>query len=223
MAHTFSVHATAKTASARSLLLLYSEIPSPKYLDGVVQSSQYGLMRFFFAKSTLQAVTPKKGRSVMILTELRGHASVEKIPATCAGKSAQIHENVTHPMCELRILVADDFVPWRAQVRSLLHQQPEWRIIEACDGLEAVHKAAEFRPDIVLLDIGMPVLNGIEAAQKIREASPHSRIIFVTSDGDADVKAAALATGAEAYLLKARAASELLPTIAATLDEYQTA
>ena len=126
-------------------------------------------------------------------------------------------------MSELRILVADDFVPWRAQARSLLQQQPEWRIIEACDGLEAVHKAAEVRPDIVLIDIGMPILNGIEAAQKIREASPHSRIIFVTSDVDADVKAAALATGAEAYLLKARAASELLPTIAATLDEYQTA
>ena len=159
----------------------------------------------------------------MILTELRGYANVEKTPATCPSKSARIHENVTHPMCELRILVADDFVPWRAQARSLLQQQPEWRIIEACDGLEAVHKAAEVRPDIVLLDIGMPILNGIEAAQKIREASPHSRIIFVTSDGDADVKAAALATGAEAYLLKARAASELLPTIAATLDEYQIA
>lgn len=159
----------------------------------------------------------------MILTERRGHASVKKIPAACPSESAQIHENVTHPMCELKILVADDFVPWRAQARSLLQQQPEWRIIEACDGLEAVQKAAEVRPDIALLDIGMPILNGIEAAHKIREASPHSRIIFVTSDGDADVKAAALATGAEAYLLKARAASELLPTIAATLDEYQIA
>jgi DNA-binding NarL/FixJ family response regulator len=56
-------------------------------------------------------------------------------------------------------------------------------------------------------------------AEKILEATPQSRIVFVTSDGDADVKAAALATGAEAYLAKARAASELLPTIAVTLDE----
>jgi DNA-binding NarL/FixJ family response regulator len=126
-------------------------------------------------------------------------------------------------MYELRILVADDFVPWRAQARSLLQQRPEWQIVEACDGLEAVHKATELRPDIVVLDIAMPILNGIEAAQKIRETSPHSRIIFVTTDGDADVKAAALATGAQAYLSKARAATELLPTIAATLDEYQTA
>jgi len=126
-------------------------------------------------------------------------------------------------MCELSILVADDFAPWRAQARRLLQQQNEWQIIEACDGLEAIHKAGELQPDIVLLDIAMPILNGIEAAQKIREASPQSRIIFVTMDGDADAKAAALATGAQAYLSKARAASELLPTIVATLNEYQTA
>jgi DNA-binding NarL/FixJ family response regulator len=129
-------------------------------------------------------------------------------------------------MYELSILVADDFVPWRVQARSLLQQRREWQIFEACNGLEAVHKAAELRPDIVLLDIAMPILNGIQAAQKIREASPNSRVIFVTMDGDEDVKAAALATGAQAYLSKARAASELLPAIAATaatLDEYQTA
>jgi DNA-binding NarL/FixJ family response regulator len=157
-----------------------------------------------------------------IFTQPSGSASLKEIPAKCRSKGARTLENVTHPMCELSVLVADDFMPWRAQTRSLLQQRPEWQIVEACDGLEAVHKAAELRPDIVLLDIAMPVLNGIEAAQKIREASPNSRIIFVTMDGDADLKAAALATGAQAYLSKARAASELLPTIAATLDEYQT-
>ena len=158
-----------------------------------------------------------------MFTQPRGSANLEKIPATGHSRSARIPENLTHPMCELSILVADDFVPWRVQARRLLRQRPEWQIVEACDGLDAVHKAAELQPDIVLLDIAMPILNGIEAARKIREASPHSRIIFVTMDGDADVKAAALATGAHAYLSKARAASELLPTIAATLHEYQTA
>ena len=158
-----------------------------------------------------------------ISTQPRGSASVNEIPARGHSRSARIHEHVTHAMYELSILVVDDFVPWRVQARSLLQQRPGWQIVEACDGLEAVHKAAELQPDIVLLDIAMPILNGIGAAQKIREASPNSRIIFVTMDGDADVKAAALATGAQAYLSKAGAASELLPTIDATLNEYQTA
>ena len=86
-----------------------------------------------------------------------------------------------------------------------------------CDGLQAVEKATQLRPDIALLDIGMPNLNGIEAAKRIRQASPGSRIIFVTHDGDQEVRMAALATGAEAYLLKANAWSELLPAIDAAL------
>jgi CheY-like chemotaxis protein len=167
----------------------------------------------------------RRGEAVTNRTFIRsrGSANAQKIPAPCHSRSARTLESLAHSMYELSILVADDFVPWRAQARSLLQQRREWQIFEACDGLEAVHKAAELRPDIVLLDIAMPILNGIQAAHRIREASPHSRVIFVTMDGDEDVKAAALATGAQAYLSKAQAASELLPTIAATLDEYQTA
>jgi len=122
-------------------------------------------------------------------------------------------------MSKVRILVADDYKPWRAQARELLQQRPDCHITEACDGREAVQKATELSPDIVLLDIGMPVLNGIEAANKIRETTPQSKIIFVTQDGDADLKAAALAAGAEAYVLKANAATELLPVIAAALPD----
>lgn len=156
-------------------------------------------------------------------TQPNGFANLKEIPAKCHSRSARIQDNLTRPMYELSILVADDFAPWRVQARSLMQQRREWQIFEACNGLEAVHKAAELRPDIVLLDIAMPILNGIQAAQKIRDASPNSRIIFVTMDGDEDVRAAALATGAQAYLSKARAASELLPTITATLNEYQPA
>src|SRR5215471_7559826 len=93
-------------------------------------------------------------------------------------------------MSKVRILVADDYKPWRAQARELLQQRPDCHITEACDGREAVQKATELSPDIVLLDIGMPVLN-----------------------------AAALAAGAEAYVLKANAATELLPVIAAALPD----
>ena len=75
-------------------------------------------------------------------------------------------------MASVRILVADDFAAWRDRARNLLQEGPEWRVTEACDGKEAVQKAAELHPDIVLLDVGMPILDGIEAAKQIRVATP---------------------------------------------------
>jgi DNA-binding NarL/FixJ family response regulator len=77
--------------------------------------------------------------------------------------------------------------------------------------------AAEYYPDIVLLDLGMPILNGIEAANRIRQESPRSKIIFVTQESDADIRIAALATGAEGYLLKANVWNELLPSVEAAM------
>jgi len=126
-------------------------------------------------------------------------------------------------MSRVRILVADDFSEWRIHIRSILQTRPEWQVVsEACDGSQAVQEAAELQPDMVLLDIGMPVLNGIEAAKKIHQVSPGSRIIFLTLNNDSEVRSAALATGAEAYLLKTRAASELLPTVEAALCDGQS-
>src|SRR5215472_3290945 len=114
------------------------------------------------------------------------------------------------PEKTVHVLVADDVLDWRVRIRSIVQQRPEWQVIcEVCDGLQAVEKTAELRPDIVLLDIGMPVLNGIEAGKRIREACPGSRIIFVTQDNDEDVRMLALSTGAEAHVLKVSAGSEL--------------
>jgi DNA-binding NarL/FixJ family response regulator len=122
------------------------------------------------------------------------------------------------PMPLIRVLVADDYPPWRGLVCSMLQKAPGFQVIgEVSDGLEAVQKATELRPDIVLLDIGMPVLNGIDAAKKIGEASPRSRIIFLTQNDDCEVRSAALATRAEGYVLKARAASDLQPAITTAL------
>jgi len=96
----------------------------------------------------------------------------------------------------VHILIADDLEAWRTCIRSMLEERPQWQAIsEAGDGQQAVDTATKLRPEIVLLDIGMPVLNGIEAAKRIREVSPDSKIIFVTKDGDGDVRDAALATG----------------------------
>src|SRR5215469_6185512 len=121
----------------------------------------------------------------------------------------------------IRILVADDVAEWRVGVRSILRARPEWQVIaEASDGLQAAQMTAELRPDIVLLDIGMPNLNGIEAAKRMRQVSPDSKIIFVTQENDTEVRMAALATGAEQYVIKANAASELLPAVEAALRDH---
>lgn len=120
---------------------------------------------------------------------------------------------------EARILVVDDFAPWRDQIRSLLDTRPEWTIIgEASNGQEAVEKATEMQPDIILLDVGMPFLNGIEAAKIIRQRCPHSRILFVTQDGDNDIRNAAMRLGAVSYVLKANTGTELLDAIDSAMD-----
>lgn len=114
----------------------------------------------------------------------------------------------------IRILVVDDFEPWRCLVRSILEPIQGLEVAgEAANGLEAIEKTATLLPHIVLLDIGMPLLNGIEAAKRIRLSSPETKIIFLTQDEDQDLRSTALATGAEAYIVKSRAGCELRSTI----------
>ena len=118
----------------------------------------------------------------------------------------------------IRVLVVDDFEEWRLLVRSILQRNPCFQVVgEASDGVEAIEKAATLLPDLVLLDIGMPRLNGIEAARKIRESYPESKIIFLTQEHDSHIKEAALNTGASAYLLKSQANGELWATIEAAM------
>jgi len=124
----------------------------------------------------------------------------------------------------IQILIVDDFEHWRNSVRSMLKQNPWFRVVgEASDGIEAIEKAATLSPDVVLLDIGMPRLNGIEAARQIKKACPESKIIFLTQEDSSDIESVALDTGAAAYLLKSTAGSKLLPTIerAMLLDRTQ--
>ena len=117
-------------------------------------------------------------------------------------------------MAVIEIMLVDDYKEWRLKLRSILESFPDCRIVgEACTALEAIRKAAHLRPDLILLDIGMPLVSGIEAAPIIRRASPESKIIFVTQEDDSEVRAAALATGAEAYLLKSSALTELRSAI----------
>ena len=122
----------------------------------------------------------------------------------------------------IRILLVDDFADWLRQVRLLLQPRPEWQVIaEASDGREAIQKAEELKPDLILLDIGLPKLNGIEAAQQIRQLSPNSRIVFLSQNKDPDYVRAALGTGALGYVRKTDARRELLLAMDAVLRGEQ--
>jgi DNA-binding NarL/FixJ family response regulator len=118
----------------------------------------------------------------------------------------------------VRILVVDDFEPWRRRICSMLQTRPELSVVaEAGDGLEAVQKAKELKPDLILLDIGLPTLNGLEAANRIRQVAPDAAIIFLTQHRDKDVVRGALSTGARGYILKTDAGRELLAAVAGIL------
>ncbi len=122
----------------------------------------------------------------------------------------------------IRVLVVEDHRDWRNVVRLVFEMRPELQIIfEASDGSEAVQKAEALKPDLILLDIGLPKLNGIEAARRIRQISPNSKIVFLSADNSLDVVQAALATGAQGYVYKGRAQSELLLAIDAALRGIQ--
>jgi DNA-binding NarL/FixJ family response regulator len=90
-------------------------------------------------------------------------------------------------------------------------------ICEVSDGIEAVSKAQELQPDLILLDVGLPGLSGIEAARQIRKLAPHSKILFVSQESSVDLIEEALSLGAMGYVIKAHAASELLTAVDAVL------
>jgi len=119
----------------------------------------------------------------------------------------------------IRILVVDDYEPWRRFTGSTLQKQPEYQIIGGVpDGLEAVRTAQELQPDLILLDVGLPTVNGIEAARRIREVSPNSKVLFVSQNSSPDVVQEALNNSAAGYVVKSDAASELLPAVEAVLE-----
>lgn len=125
-------------------------------------------------------------------------------------------------MSSIRVLIADDYEDWRKRVRLLLQARPEWQAVgEASDGLEVLQKVDELRPNVILLEIGLPTLNGIEVARRIRRVSPNALIIFLTVDNSPDLEEVALRTGALGYVYKPRAQRDLLPAIEAALRGEQ--
>jgi DNA-binding NarL/FixJ family response regulator len=114
--------------------------------------------------------------------------------------------------------VVDDYEPFRRFVCSTLRKRPTLQIVgEASDGVEAVQKAEELKPDLIILDIGLPTLNGIEVARRIHTFSPRSKVIFVTQESSPDVMQATLNLGAWGYVLKTKAGSDLVAAVEAVL------
>ena len=113
-----------------------------------------------------------------------------------------------------RILIADDYDVVRLGLRAILEEQPGWEVVgEAADGLEAVERASATRPDVVVLDYALPVLNGVEATRQIRARVPRAEVlIFTMHDTDALVRDA-LEAGARGFLLKSDAKRFLISAV----------
>jgi DNA-binding NarL/FixJ family response regulator len=119
----------------------------------------------------------------------------------------------------VRVLVVDDYEAFRRFICSTLVKDSRIEIVgEASDGLDAVHKAEELRPDLIVLDVGLPKQNGIEAARQIGKLVPESKILFLSLESSADVVKEALSVGARGYVAKARAGTELLAAVEAVIQ-----
>ena len=116
----------------------------------------------------------------------------------------------------IRILLVDDHEVARKGIRSVLAREPGMVVVyEASDGEEAVTKAGELRPAMILLDISLPGISGIQAARKIRVISPDSRIIFLSQHDSIQIAKDAMSIGAQGYVVKSDAGRDLLAAILA--------
>ena len=116
----------------------------------------------------------------------------------------------------IRVLVVDDYEPFRRFVCSTLVERQDLQVVgEASDGLEAVRKAEELKPDMMVLDIGLPTLNGIEVARRILKLFPECKILFLSQESSVGMAQAAFSLGAVGYVVKAHAGSELLDALEA--------
>lgn len=118
----------------------------------------------------------------------------------------------------IRVLVVEDNSIWQEIIVRKLQEQANLQVVGiVADGLEAVHNAEELQPDLMLLDIGLPRLNGIEVAKRVRKACPGVRILFVSGECCSDIIREALRIGAQGYVYKPNVGSDLLPAIQAAL------
>jgi|SRR5215468_12080207 len=116
-------------------------------------------------------------------------------------------------------MLVDDFEPWRRFMFATIQRHQDLQVIgEASDGLVAIEKAKELQPDLILMDIGLPGVGGIQATRQIRGCSPNSKILIVTAQRSSDIAMEAFRSGAHAYLVKSHANRELMAAVKAVLQ-----
>ena len=126
-------------------------------------------------------------------------------------------------MGPVRILIVDDHELVRRGLRSILVTRPEWEICgEAADGSNAIEKARELKPDVVLLDITMPHMNGLDAARIIRRDVPRAKVIILSQHDESEMRARALEAGAQGYISKSHAAHQLLIAIDSLISNHNS-
>jgi DNA-binding NarL/FixJ family response regulator len=117
-----------------------------------------------------------------------------------------------------RILIVDNFPTWRGLIKTLLQLTPEWQLVgEASNGAEAEARVRELRPDIVLLEIDLPVIDGIQLARRLHAEHPETKLVFVTTENSREMAEYALTAGALGYILKISVVAELLPALNAVM------
>jgi len=122
----------------------------------------------------------------------------------------------------VRVLIVEDFSKWRSELRRFVEGDPTLRVVgEAENGVEAVRRAADLTPDIILLDLGLPLLNGIEVAKTIFASGQYPKIIFVSENRSPEIAQQALEVGGLGYVVKTAARRELLTAIHSVLQGKQ--
>ena len=118
------------------------------------------------------------------------------------------------------ILIADDFEPWRRYACAMIQTDKGLQVVgEVADGLDAVQRANELQPDLILLDIDLPGIDGLQAARNIRRSCPRSKILFASVESSPVMAREALRTGAHGYLVKSEAGKELISAVRAVAQD----